>query len=86
MPVQNTLQMMLVDKDLRPAFTALTNVVLAGVGFIDGIFTASFLLKTMQGYATAYYIASALYLIGSIILFLSLTKKYNRANQAAKKK
>lgn len=86
MPVQNTLQMMLVDKDLRPAFTALTNVVLAGVGFIDGIFTASFLLKTMQGYATAYYIASALYLIGSIILFVSLTKKYNRVNQAAKKK
>lgn len=78
MPVQNTLQMMLVDKDLRPAFTALTNVVLAGVGFIDGIFTASYLLKTMQGYATAYYIASGLYLLGSIALVVTLTKKYNR--------
>lgn len=78
MPVQNNLQMLLVDKDLRPAFTALVNLVLSAVGFIDGLFTEFFLLKEMSGYAIAYYVAGGLYLLGSAFLLVTLTKKYNR--------
>lgn len=85
MPVQNNLQMLLVDKDLRPAFTALANLILGAVGFIDGLFTEFYLLRTMSGYATAYYIASALYLIGSICLLVALTRKYNRIGKATSK-
>lgn len=81
MPVQNTLQMFLVNKDLRPAFTSLTTLVIAGVGILDGFFTEFYLLKTMQGYATAYFVASGLYLVGSLILIIYLKKDYNRIDK-----
>lgn len=81
MPIQNTLQMSIVDKDLRPAITALTQIVMAIVSFIDGLFTEFYLFRTMSGYATAYYIASGLYIVGSVILIIFLTKQYNRKNQ-----
>ena len=81
MPVQNTLQMFLVNKDLRPAFTSLTTLVIAAVGILDGLFTEFFLLKTQQGYATAYFIAAGMYLIGSLILIIYLKKDYNRLDK-----
>lgn len=81
MPVQNTLQMFLVNKDLRPAFTSLTTLVIAAVGILDGFFTEFYLLKTEQGYATAYFVAAGLYLIGSLILIIYLKKDYNHLDK-----
>lgn len=77
MPIQNTLQMAIVDKDLRPALTALVQILMMAVSFIDGLFTEFYLFKTLRGYATAYYIASALYIIGSLILIIFLFKQFN---------
>ena len=56
MPVQQEVQMILVDKDMRPAFSAVIEIVLSVVGVIDGLFTEFYLLKTQQGYANAYII------------------------------
>lgn len=60
MPIQQEVQMIIVDKDMRPAFTAVVQIAYAVIGIIDGLFTAFYLLKTPAGYANAYYIATAL--------------------------
>lgn len=78
MPVQQEVQMILVDKDLRPAFSAVIEVALSVVGVIDGLFTEFYLLKTQQGYADAYIIAAALYIVSGIVLIVVFAKKYNR--------
>lgn len=78
MPVQQEVQMILVDKDLRPAFSAVIEVALSVVGVIDGLFTEFYLLKTQQGYANAYIIAAALYIVSGIVLIIVFAKKYNR--------
>lgn len=78
MPIQQEVQMILVDKDLRPAFSAVIEVALSVVGVIDGLFTEFYLLKTQQGYANAYIIAAALYIVSGIVLIVVFAKKYNR--------
>lgn len=78
MPVQQEVQMILVDKDMRPAFSAVIEIALSVVGVIDGLFTEFYLLKTQQGYANAYIIAVALYIVSGIVLILVFAKKYNR--------
>ena len=70
-------QMIIVDKDMRPAFTAVVQIAYAVIGIIDGLFTAFYLLKTPAGYANAYYIATALYVVVSILLIVMFAKQYN---------
>lgn len=77
MPVQQSLQMALVPKNLRPAFSSLTTIVNAVVGIGVGLFTSLFLLKDPSGYAIAYYIAAGFYVVACILLLI-LKKKYNR--------
>lgn len=79
MPIQQSLQMILVTKDMRPAFSSLTTIVNAVIGILVGLFTQYVLLKNNSGYATAYYITSFFYFIASIVLLIFFTKKYNRA-------
>lgn len=76
-PIQQSLQMALVPKNLRPAFSSLTTIVNAIVGIGVGLFTSLFLFKNPSGYADAYYIAAGFYIVASILL-LVLRKKYNR--------
>lgn len=78
MPIQQELQMVFVDKDLRPAFSSLLTLVGAGIGVLSGMFTQFYLLKTISGYAHGYYIAAVLYIIGAIMLLIVFKKKYNR--------
>lgn len=77
MPIQQEVQMIIVDKDMRPAFTAVVQIAYAVIGIIDGLFTAFYLLKTPAGYANAYYIATALYVVVSILLIAMFAKQYN---------
>ena len=77
MPIQQEVQMIIVDKDMRPAFTAVVQIAYAVIGIIDGLFTAFYLLKTPAGYANAYYIATALYVVVSILLIVMFAKQYN---------
>ncbi len=77
MPIQQEVQMVIVDKDMRPAFTAVVQIAYAAIGIVDGLFTEFYLLRKPIGYSYAYYIATALYIIVSIILLIVFTKKYN---------
>lgn len=78
MPIQQEVQMVIVDKDLRPAFTGVVQIAYAIVGIIDGLFTGLYLFNTTDGYANAYYIAAVIYVIASVLLLLNFAKKYNR--------
>ena len=78
MPIQQSFQMMLVKKDLRPAFSSLTLITNAIIGIIVGLFTRYILLKNDSGYAIAYYLTSLFYLFASIVLLWAFHKKYNR--------
>lgn len=78
MPIQNSFQMMLVSKNLRPAFSSLITIANAVIGILVGLFTQFVLLKHNSGYALAYYITAAFYLVASVILLIVFTKKYNR--------
>lgn len=78
MPIQQEVQMVIVDKDLRPAFTGVVQIAFAVVGIIDGLFTEFYLFNTRDGYANAYYIAAVIYIIASVLLLVFCAKKYNR--------
>lgn len=78
MPIQQEIQMVIVNKDLRPAFTAVVQIAYAVVGIIDGLFTEFYLFNTTDGYANAYYIAAVIYVIASVLLLVFFAKKYNR--------
>lgn len=78
MPIQQEVQMVIVDKDLRPAFTGVVQIAYAVVGIIDGLFTEFYLFNTQNGYANAYYIAAVIYVIASVLLLVFFAKKYNR--------
>ena len=78
MPIQQEVQMVTVDKDLRPAFTGVVQIAFAVVGIIDGLFTEFYLFNTQDGYANAYYIAAVIYIIASVLLLVFFAKKYNR--------
>lgn len=77
MPIQQEVQMVIVDKDLRPAFTGVVQVAYAIVGLADGVFTV-FFYKLPNGMAYAYYIATVIYVLASILLLAGFGKKYNR--------
>ena len=74
MPIQQEVQMVIVDKDLRPAFTGVVQIAYAIVGVIDGLFTEFYLFTTQDGYANAYYIAAVIYVIASVLLLVSLPR------------
>lgn len=78
MPIQQEVQMVIVDKDLRPAFTGVVQIAYAIVGIVDGLFTEFYLFNTQDGYANAYYIAAVIYVIASVLLLVFFAKKYNR--------
>lgn len=78
MPIQQEVQMVIVDKDLRPAFTGVVQIAYAVVGIIDGLFTGLYLFNTTDGYANAYYIAAVIYVVASVLLLVNFAKKYNR--------
>lgn len=76
MPIQQEVQMVIVDKDLRPAFTGVVQIAYAVVGLLDGIFTV-FFYKLPNGMANAYYIAAVIYVLASVLLLVGFGKKYN---------
>lgn len=77
-PILQSLQMHLVSKDLRPAFSSLMNLAFAVLSFVVGLFTRYVLFISPKGYGYAYYITSVLYVIGIVVLFAVFYKKYNR--------
>lgn len=77
-PIQQSLQMTFVPKDLRPALTAMTTIISSVVGIVVGLFTRYFLLQTSAGYGQAYYLTAIFYTIASLMLMICFTKKYNR--------
>lgn len=77
-PIQQSLPLTFVPKNLAPAYSSFILVSNSIVGIFAGIFARYSLLKTDAGYGRAYYIASALYFIASILLLIIFTKKYNR--------
>lgn len=79
-PLQSSLPLTFVPKNLVATYNSLILVVNSLIGILAGIFTRNFLFKTNAGYGKAYYIAGTLYFIASILLLIVFTKKYNRAN------
>lgn len=86
MPIQNSFQMMLVSKDLRPAFSSLITIANAVIGILVGLFTQYILLTHNSGYAIAYYITAGFYLVACIMLLVVFTKKFNRVMEGKNEK
>ena len=78
-PIQGSLPLTFVPKNLVPAYNSLILVVNSIVGIIAGQVAKNVLLKTDAGYGKAYYITSAFYLTACIVLLIVFTKKYNRS-------
>ena len=77
-PIQQSLPLTFVPKNLAPAYSSVIMVSNSIVGIFAGLYARYSLLQTDAGYGKAYYITSTLYLIASIILLIVFTKKYNR--------
>lgn len=79
-PVDSSLPMELVKKELRPAYSSLIFIISGLASILSGWYTKNFLFVTQNGYKSAYYVAGAIYLVASIMLFIIFFKKYNRSN------
>lgn len=77
-PIQQSLPLTFVPKNLAPAYSSFILISNSIVGIFAGIYARYSLLKTEAGYGNAYYIASTLYFIASVLLVVIFTKKYNR--------
>ena len=73
-PVDSSLSMEIVDKELRPVFATVINVVAGIASVLSGWFTGNILFVTQEGYRTAYYIAAVFYGIACTILLVGLRK------------
>lgn len=73
-PVDSSLSMEIVDKELRPVFATVINVVAGIASVASGWFTGNILFVTQEGYRTAYYIAAIFYGIACTILLVGLRK------------
>ncbi len=82
-PIAQTLQMAMVDKDHRPALSALLSLISAVTGVLTGLFCTFVLFTSIKGYATAYLIAGVLYVIGALFLLVAFKKKYNNLTRPA---
>lgn len=78
-PIQQSLPLTFVPKNLKPTFSSLLLLVNSIVGIFAGIYTKNSLLVNNSGYSKAYYIAGVLYTIAMILLLVLFTKKYNRS-------
>ncbi|WP_324825336.1 MFS transporter [Sinanaerobacter sp. ZZT-01] len=84
-PADNSLAMSIADKNLRPIFASMVNVIAGLASIVSGLFTGNILFTTQMGYKNAYYLAAGLYFIASIIVAVGL-KKYNRIENSAESK
>lgn len=80
-PVDSSLSMELVSKDLRPAYASAINFVAGISSVISGLFTGNYLFLAQEGYRTAYYIAAAVYLVACSLLLITLMKFNRTAGQ-----
>ena len=78
-PIEGSLPLTFVPKDLVPAYNSFLMVTMSIVGFFTGLFSRFVLLRTDAGYGRAYYIASGIYAFSMILLLAIFTKKYNRS-------
>ncbi len=76
-PIDSSLSMELVPSALRPAFSSIINLAAGLVSILSGWFTGNILFVHQEGYRTAYYIASVIYVVACILLLVGL-RKYNR--------
>ena len=76
-PAEGSLTMGLVSKELRPALTTCINLIAGVVSVISGLFTGNILFVNQEGYRVAYYIASGIYLVCSILMYKQF-KEYNK--------
>lgn len=82
-PVESSLAMSIVPKNLRPAYTALINFLAGIISVLSGIFTGKILFVNQSGYEYAYYIAAVLYGLAGFLILLIL-KKYNQEEEEEK--
>lgn len=78
-PIDSALSMELVPPALRPAFSSIINLAAGLASILSGWFTGHILFVQQEGYRTAYYIASAIYVVACVLLLTGL-RKYNRVS------
>ena len=78
-PIQGSLPLTFVPKNLVPAYNSLIIICNSIVGIIAGLCSRYYLLQTDAGYGMSYYITSVFYFTACIVLLIVFTKKYNRS-------
>lgn len=83
-PIDSSLPMEIVEKDVRPAMSSIVNIVAGLMSIVAGKYTGTYLFLDQSGYKTGYYIAACLYVVGSIILMMIFMKNYNKPDKEEK--
>lgn len=73
-PADSSLSMALVPRSLRPAYTAVINILAGSMSVLSGECTGRFLFREIEGYRQAYFIAAVLYVIAGCVLYFGLEK------------
>ena len=79
-PVQQSLPMEFVSKEMRPAYSSIIFIIQGSAQFIAGGLGMKFLFSRPGGYAMAYYVTGTIYIIASLMLIVVFYKKYNRVH------
>lgn len=79
-PVDSSLSMELVSRDLRPVYASAINFIASLASIASGHFTGKVLFVTQEGYRTAYYVAAVIYTIACTLLLVGL-RRFNRTNE-----
>ncbi len=77
-PIESSLPMEIVEKDQRTALSSLLNIIIGLMSILSGKFTGNFLFINRSGYFKGYYIASVLYGLAAINIFLVFFRKFNK--------
>ncbi len=80
-PVDSSLSMDLIPKEMRPIYTSLVNFVAGIISILSGHFTGSYLFLKESGYQKAYFIAAVLYAIAGFVLYRGLHPFNHKENQ-----
>ena len=80
-PVDSSLSMDVVPKEMRPIYTSLVNFVAGIISILSGHFTGSFLFVEQSGYQKAYFIAAILYALAAFVLYRGLHPFNHKENQ-----
>ncbi|MGL5417719.1 MAG: MFS transporter [Clostridium sp.] len=78
-PIQDSIQLLIVKKEMRPIFLAIITGINAIISIIVGFIGAKTLFSTLRGYENLFYFFGAVFMVSGIMIYITFKNKYNES-------